>query len=127
MSTRQKINTTTETHNDIAEADGILKLLEQVPYSEKGMGFRKVVDHKHVQVMQIALQPGQRVPDHNANSNVHILVLQGEVVFNLADQDFTVRQGCMLPVAFETPMRIRNAGQENATFIVIKTPNPSEM
>ena len=32
-----------------------------------------------------------------------------------------------MPAAFKTPMHIRNEGDANATFLVIKAPNPSEM
>ena len=32
-----------------------------------------------------------------------------------------------LPVIFKTLMSIRNASKENASFLIIKSPNPSEM
>jgi quercetin dioxygenase-like cupin family protein len=38
-----------------------------------------------------------------------------------------VKAGDLLPIAFGTQMHIRNDGQENATFLIVKTPNPSEM
>ena len=41
--------------------------------------------------------------------------------------DAAVKAGDLLPIAFGTPMHIRNDGQENATFLIVKTPNPSEM
>jgi quercetin dioxygenase-like cupin family protein len=67
------------------------------------------------------------VPEHKANSNVHIVVLQGAVIVNLAGTEVAVRAGDLLPIAFGTQMHIRNDGQENATFLIAKTPNPSEM
>lgn len=36
-------------------------------------------------------------------------------------------KGDLLPVALGTPMNITNASQSDATFLIIKTPNPSEI
>ncbi|OPZ93358.1 MAG: hypothetical protein BWY73_00366 [candidate division TA06 bacterium ADurb.Bin417] len=104
-----------------------MNVFEAIPYADEPFGRRKVVDQKHLLVMQIALKPGQAVPPHEANSNVHLLVLDGSVVVSLSGQDTLARRGDILPVAFRTPMRIRNESGANATFLVIKTPNPSEM
>ena len=102
-------------------------VFEDVPYKDESMGHRKLVDEKSFLVMQIALRPGQAVKEHNANSNVHLLVLEGEVVATLAGQEHPLERGDRLQVAFKTPMAIRNSGQTDATFLVLKTPNPSEM
>jgi quercetin dioxygenase-like cupin family protein len=104
-----------------------MNVLENIPYNDDKMGNRKVVDEKHLLVMQIALKPGQSVPQHNANSNVHILVVRGNLSVNLDGADNQVKEGDLLPVAFQTPMIIKNTGSDNATFLVFKTPNPSEM
>jgi quercetin dioxygenase-like cupin family protein len=102
-------------------------VFEDVPYKSEGMGNRKLVDEKHLLVMQIALEPGQAVRPHQANSNVHLLVLEGELAITLGEQQLSARRGDLVPVAFRTQMSIRNASSANATFLVIKTPNPSEM
>jgi quercetin dioxygenase-like cupin family protein len=77
--------------------------------------------------MQIALRPGQSVLPHNANSNVHLLIVRGDLTVNLEGADNQVKEGDLLPVAFQTPMIIKNTGSVDATFLVFKTPNPSEM
>ena len=110
----------------MAEPGKPVPLLDQVPYRDEGMGSRKIVDEKHVLMMQAALKPGQKVPEHKANSNVHILVLKGAVVVNLAGADVALKEGDLLPIAFGTLMHIRNDSQANATFLIVKTPNPSE-
>jgi quercetin dioxygenase-like cupin family protein len=110
-----------------AEPGKPVALLDQVPYQDQGMGSRKIADEKHVLMMQAALKPGQKVPEHKANSNVHIVVLKGAVVVNLAGADVAVKEGDLLPIAFGTQMHIRNESQENATLLIVKTPNPSEM
>ncbi len=104
-----------------------MNVLENIPYNDDKMGNRKVVDEKHLLVMQIALKPGQSVPQHNAKSNVHLLVVRGDLAVNLNGLDNHVKEGDLLPVSYQTPMIIKNTGSIEATFLVFKTPNPSEM
>lgn len=102
-------------------------VFQDMPYAEGKMGHRQLINEKHMQVMQIALKPGQRVPEHNANSNVHLLVIEGQIAITLDGEEKNIVTGSLLPVAYKTLMNIRNKGEENASFLVFKTPNPSEM
>ena len=102
-------------------------LLKNAPYRDGKMGKRKLVDKKYLLMMQAALKPGQQVPQHIANSNVHIVVLDGEIVINLSGKDIIAKKGDLIPVAVKTPMNIKNKSKANATFLIIKTPNPSSM
>lgn len=105
----------------------MIRLLTEVPYSVESFGRRAVIDEEHLLLMQIALLPGQEVPLHKANSNVHLIVLQGEVQVILDGVSNLVGTGDLLPVAYGTPMRIRNDSTGNATFLVVKTPHPRVM
>lgn len=107
--------------------DRIENLLERPPYGDNEIGKKVLVDKTHMLMMQAALKPGQMVPQHNANSNVHIIVLEGEVVINLSGKGISAKKGDLVPVAFKTPMNIKNISRANATFLIIKTPNPSQM
>lgn len=102
-------------------------VFKDTPYDDAKMGKRQLIDEQHLLVMQIALKPGQQVPQHNANSNVHLLILEGQVAVTLDGKEIPAVKGDILPVAFKTLMSILNTGSENATFLVIKAPNPSEM
>jgi quercetin dioxygenase-like cupin family protein len=102
-------------------------VLEGIPYADGDMGKRKLVDEKHLLVMQAALKPGQQVPKHNANSNVHLLIMEGQITVTLDGKDTLATKGDLLPVAFRTPMSIRNTSSDNASFLILKSPNPSEM
>ncbi len=104
----------------------MLSVLEGIPYQADGMGKRKLVDEKHLLVMQIALRAGQSVPRHNVNSNVHLLVLSGEVAVTIDNGGQMLKQGDLLPVAFKSSMSIKNLREQEATFLVIKAPNPGE-
>ncbi len=102
-------------------------VFQDIPYADEQMGRRQLVNEKHLLVMQIALKPGQKVPEHGANSNVHLLVIEGQVIVTLNGQESVAPKGSLLPVIHQTLMSIRNEGKENASFLVFKAPNPSEM
>lgn len=105
----------------------MINVLQDIPYVEDGMGRRQLVDAPHLLVMQVALRPGQSVPPHPANSNVHLLVLDGAVDVTLDEAVQRISRGDLLPVAFQTPMSIHNPGPGSATFLVLKAPHPSAM
>lgn len=107
------------------QEENMQNVLENIPYQGEGMGKRKVVDKDQILIMQAALKPGQSVPPHDANADVHILVLKGEVIINLNGTDTMAKEGNLLPVLIHTPMDIKNNGPENATFLIIKAPNPN--
>lgn len=104
----------------------MINVLENIPFKDEGMGKRILADEKHLLMMQVALKPGQAVPQHNANSNVHLLVVRGEVVVNLNGADTAAKEGSLVPIAYKTLMYVKNETADEASFMIIKTPNPSE-
>lgn len=111
-----------------AEETNMINVLKDIPYQQEMMGKRKVVDEDHLLIMQIALKPQQQVPQHNANSHVRLLVLAGtELTVTLDEVVATHTKGDCVSVTHKTPMTIKNTGPDDATFLVIKTPNPSQM
>lgn len=105
----------------------IINALRDVPYREEVFGKRKLAERDELLLMQAALKPGQRVPPHRANSNVHLLILEGEVVVDLDGNKIPAAKGDLVPVAHGTPMYVVNEGEEKATFLIIKTPHPRVM
>lgn len=104
-----------------------MNILENIPYFDDKMGNRKLVDETHLLIMQIALKPNQSVPLHQANSNVHLLVLMGTLTVNLNGADNLLKSGDLLAIAYQTRMTIKNTSDDSAMFLVLKTPNPSQM
>lgn len=110
-----------------SDEKNVRNLLSSPPYNDTTMGKIRLVDQTYLQMIQVALKPGQMVPQHDANSHVQIIVLEGDVVINLAGKDIPAKKGDLVPFAFKTPVNIKNMSQKNATFVIIKTPNPSQM
>ena len=107
--------------------DELVNVLRDPPWRDDSFGRRVVVETDELMVMQIALHPNQEVPLHRANSNVHLLVLMGTIRLQRAGVESTHQAGDLVPVLFQTPMRILNGGTEDVTFLVWKTPHPSRM
>jgi len=104
----------------------MLNVLEGIPWNDERMGRREIVNEKALMLMQVALHPGQAMPDHKANADVHLLVMQGQLEVVLAGQAHQLKAGDIIPAAYQTPMQIKNNGSDNTMFLVLKTPNPSE-
>ena len=86
-----------------------------------------MVDENYVQINQVCLEPGQFVPQHNANFNVTLTVLRGEGTFQLAEEVTRMGPGKLLRIPFRSPMNIRNESKERLVFLVLKTPHPKEI
>lgn len=102
-----------------------IQLSELIKFEEKPV-MNRLADASEVQMNLVCLGPGQMLPAHNANSNVRILVLQGELSVELCGKQHTLGELEMVEAEFDTPMQIGNQSDSNTAFLVIKTPNPSE-
>lgn len=104
----------------------IIDLREKEIFKED-RGFVNLVDENYVQINQVCLEPGQFVPQHNANSNVTLTVLRGEGTFQLSEEVTRMGPGKLLRIPFQSPMNIRNESKERLVFLVLKTPHPKEI
>lgn len=105
----------------------ITNLTKNAPFSDSGFGKKKIIDRDYLLMMQAALKPGQMVPQHIANANVHLVILEGEVVVNLNGKEIIAKTGDLVPVVYKTSMNIKNKSKANVIFIIIKTPHPQKM
>ncbi len=109
------------------EAMEKINVYREIPYRDEGMGRRKLVEEDYLLLMQAALKPGQAVPVHRADSNVHILVVEGELSIGLDGDEVKAEKGDIVPSAPGTEMKIVNRSDANAAFLIIKTPHPRKM
>lgn len=120
------ISTYNQLHAEEVKMEKI-NILKEIPYRDGGMGKRKLVDEDYLLVMQAALKPGQMVPQHNADSNVRIIIIRGEVVVDLNGEKIEAAEGDIVSATPGTPMNIINQSEEDTTFLIIKTPHPRMM
>jgi len=99
-------------------------IFHDIPYRREGLGRRKLAEEEHLLLMQAALKPGQGIPFHRADSNVHILVVRGKINLDLAGEKTQAAEGDLIPVSAGTTMLISNRSGRDASFLIIKTPHP---
>jgi len=104
-----------------------INVYREIPYRDEGMGRRKLAEEDYLLLMQAALKPGQAVPVHRADSNVRILVVEGEISITLNGREVTAETGDIVPSAPGTEMKIVNRSDADASLLIIKTPHPREM
>ena len=105
----------------------VIDLKEREVFKKEDRGFSNLVDEEYLQINQVCLEPGQQVPQHNANSNVTLMVVHGEGTFHIGEEVTRMGPGKLLRVPFQSPMSIKNESQERLAFLVMKTPHPNEI
>jgi quercetin dioxygenase-like cupin family protein len=105
----------------------IIDLKEKEVFKKEDRGFANLVEEKYLQINQVCLEPGQQVPQHNANSNVTLMVVHGEGTFHIGNDVTRMGPGKLLRVLFQSSMSIKNESKERLAFLVIKAPHPNEM
>jgi len=104
-----------------------INLKDKETFKKEGRGMANVVDELYLLINQVCLEPGQNVPEHQANSNVTIQVIFGEGTFSIGMEKVKVGPGNLLRVPRNSSMSIQNESPERLVFLVIKTPHPDAM
>jgi len=93
----------------------------------EGKLIEKLIDHDVVAINHITLPGGDEVPEHEANSNVYLIILRGEMTLRLTGQEEKHAGGTVVAVDYGTRMHIRNTSGEILEFFVVKAPSPRLM
>lgn len=101
-----------------------INLKEKEVFKKEGRGMASLVDEPYLLINQVCLEPGQHVPEHQANSNVTLQVVSGEGTFLVGGEKVKAGQGNLLRVPLNASMRIQNDSLGRLVFLVIKTPHP---
>lgn len=97
---------------------------QQIEFGESFIR-KNLADIPELELNLVTLPPGKSLPAHNANSNVRLLVLQGELTVDLNGEVAKLCAHEMADTTTGTPMQITNASAVNTAFLVMKTPRPS--
>lgn len=88
----------------------------------------KIVDDDNIHLNHIILAKNQNMPEHFSNSNVYLVIVQGEMCLTLNDQkphDYS--HGSIINVPYNTKMLIQNENSPLMDFFVVKSPNPRDI
>lgn len=104
-----------------------INLKEKEVFKKEGRGMAGLVDEPYLLINQVCLEPGQNVPEHQANSNVTLQVVSGEGTFTIDGEKVTAGAGNLLRIPLNSPMSIQNESPGRLVFLVIKTPHPDAL
>ncbi|MBS4537466.1 cupin domain-containing protein [Clostridium sp. D2Q-11] len=88
----------------------------------------KIVNDDNLHLNHMIFPKGEGLPQHNANSNVYMIVIRGELSLQLDDQEEQKHdKGSIINIPYKTLMNVNNKNDELLEIFVIKAPNPSDM
>lgn len=85
----------------------------------------KILDNDEVMINHMILQQGDSLPKHDSNSNVYMIVTNGTMTIQLAENP--VKQythGSIIHIPGNIRMDVSNTQEEALEFFVIKAPSP---
>jgi len=85
----------------------------------------KILDDPNLAINHIVLKPEEKLPEHNANSNVYLVILKGLLTIKLDLQEQAeYSAGNIINIPYGARMNITNKSHHILEFLVVKAPNP---
>jgi quercetin dioxygenase-like cupin family protein len=76
-------------------------------------------------INHMILSKGDSLPEHNANSNVYMIVVRGVLTLQLAENPAKqFEQGSIVNIPYDTKMNVSSSFEGQTEFFVIKAPSP---
>jgi len=102
----------------------MINLFNDIPYDPGMPGNRFIVDREDLRIVQVALMPGQKIPEHITDGNVSLLVLTGNLDLTVGADTFTAVMGSIIIMPEGTRMQAENVSPNGTAFLITKTPLP---
>jgi quercetin dioxygenase-like cupin family protein len=88
----------------------------------------RIIEDENVAINHMVLRPSEALPLHNANANVYMIVVRGEVTLVLDAASAQVwPAGSILAIPYKTQMNVSNQSAEVLELFVVKAPSPKMM
>jgi len=85
----------------------------------------KIISDGNVDLNHMIFSKDQGLPVHNANSNVYMIVIRGELTLQLDEQKpHKYKKGKIINIPYSTKMDVGNKDEEILEIFVIKAPSP---
>ena len=85
----------------------------------------KIVNEKVAMINHMVLPKGDCLPVHKANSNVFMIVADGEITLTLNEEDpVTYKKGSIINIDYDTLMSVCNKTSDRTELFVVKAPGP---
>lgn len=97
---------------------------QELQASPRGVQVRRLVERPAVAVVNIVLQPGEKVPSHATPVDVYFHVLEGRGAVEIGCEREDVREGQIIISPAHIPHALYAASDSPFSVLVVKTPNP---
>lgn len=85
----------------------------------------KILDHDELLINHMILNKGDRMPKHDSNSNVYMVILRGTLSLALNENPVKKHHsGSIVNIPGKIHMDIFNNDEEQVEFLVLKAPSP---
>lgn len=92
--------------------------------NRKNLNAKKLYSKEEAEIMQLTLVENQDLADHVTPVDVIFYIVEGKGEVRIGDEKESVEKGMMIESPKNIPHGLKNTGQEDFTFLVIKTPRP---
>lgn len=102
-------------------------MIEQVFHYSTGneKAVEKLIMDENIHYIHMLFNKGEGLPEHNANSIVHMTVVKGMLTIQLGDQEpHKYEAGTVLKIPYQTKMNVGNKDDALLELIVVKAPAP---
>ncbi len=99
----------------LKEVEGVL--------NQRGVLSKKLVDHQHTRVMNLILEPGDAVPEHQVPVDVFFYIISGKGTIQIGDEKAIIQAEEVILCPPNTKMALWADQKEKLVFLNVKTPN----
>lgn len=86
-----------------------------------------LISDENVHYLHMLFNKEEGLPEHFANSNVYMTVVNGTLSIRLDEQEIhEYNKGSVLKIPFKTKMNVSNKHDEMLELIVVKSPAPAQ-
>lgn len=100
--------------------------INSVPLKEtpRGIAGRQLIDLPDIHIMNLVLNPGERVPDHVTPVDVLFHVIEGQGTVRIGGETANVEAGEIIVSPAKIPHGLQASEDSKLSVLVMKTPNP---
>lgn len=102
--------------------------VNELPFVKTGWGIKgkPIIDMLEIGIVNLVMEPGEKVPSHKTPVNVLFQVIEGKGLITIGDETQIVEAGDIVVSPLEIPHALEANQDCIFSVYVIKTPNPQK-
>lgn len=102
--------------------------VNELPFVKTGWGIKgkPIIDMPEIGIVNLVMEPGEKVPSHKTPVNVLFQVIEGKGLITIGDETQIVEAGDIVVSPLEIPHALEANQDCIFSVYVIKTPNPQK-